>query len=180
MPWFREVILHVLWEPIIFRQDGADQKQGWTQTESRLCELRLGSVRQKPRRSTRVLLRLPFGCINAGFLQLNLLKMNFGRAWAGYGCRKCFDFSCQSQISIHRRYLFLASQTSQHLNEFARQQIRIVTQAHLQPVELPKFFRACSIEVASRMIWWIETINFHHHIFSISTRFSYFCTFKHL
>ena len=25
--------------------------------------------------------------------------MFFGRAWAGNGCRKCFDFSCQMQIS---------------------------------------------------------------------------------
>ena len=26
-------------------------------------------------------------------------RRNFGRAWAGYGCRKCFDFSCQMKNS---------------------------------------------------------------------------------
>ena len=26
-------------------------------------------------------------------------RRNFGRAWAGYGCRKCFDFSCQMHYS---------------------------------------------------------------------------------
>ena len=30
---------------------------------------------------------------------LCLLICDFGRAWAANGCRKCFDFSCQMQIS---------------------------------------------------------------------------------
>ena len=31
--------------------------------------------------------------------RLLIKNVNFGRAWAGYGCRKCFDFSCQMQNS---------------------------------------------------------------------------------
>ena len=39
-------------------------------------------------------------------------NVNFGRAWAGYGCRKCFDFSCQERIQIHRWFLAVLSASS--------------------------------------------------------------------
>ena len=65
---------------------------------------------------------------------LEFMKIvNFGRAWAGNGCRTCFEFSCQSQISIPSLLRLLSK-----FNEFVRQQIRIVPQAHSQPAELPK------------------------------------------
>ena len=33
------------------------------------------------------------------FLATNSANVNFRRAWADYGCRNCFDFSCQMQNS---------------------------------------------------------------------------------
>ena len=54
--------------------------------------------------------------------------MNFGRAWAGNGCRKCFDFSCQTPISNR-----IAVQSK--FNEFAR--IRVLTNTHYDSSDSP-------------------------------------------
>ena len=59
--------------------------------------------------------------------------MNFGRAWAGYGCRKCFDFSCQC------RSLFLVLlRPSQQTQYKCAPTNTHYAQAHSQPAELPK------------------------------------------
>ena len=61
-------------------------------------------------------------------IKLDSQIVNFGRAWAGNGCRKCFDFICPMHISFLAEF----SANSTHLGNDSAFCLK-----RLQPAELP-------------------------------------------